>query len=345
MSLVEKALQKMKLAEREAAGAAAPQARAATPPATAPVVPPPAASPRVEPPRVEQAATPAPDRAEAVAPIARREAPAAEAVVPRARPEHKALQIDPATLRERGYLPPAPQERELTEQYRHIKRPLVARAFGRAGIAPVRRGAVVMVTSALPREGKTFTAINLTRSIALEKDASVLLIDCDVANPQCTRAMGADGMAGLMDALGDPHMDVESLVLNTSVDKLEFLPIGRGTDMGAELMSSQRMEQCLDRLLDAVRNRIILLDSAPLLITNEGKTLIPLAGQVVLVVHADSTPQHAVLEAADLFDGSQFVGVVLNQCAEAVGLGYGYYGGTYGYGDAGSRSTPTGTAE
>lgn len=322
MSLVEKALNKIKEAERQSAGRAAQLAAAAASPPPQPAAA--AAVDDVMPPSAAAAVVHAAPMSEP------RPAPFVE--IARAAPPRRQLKIDPDSLRAAGYMPPQQQEHEMVEQYRHIKRPLIGRALERGARGPGRPMNVIMVTSALPQEGKTFTAINLTRSFALEKDASILLIDADVANPQTTHVLGASGCAGLVDALSDPQMDVESLVLDTNVPGLQVLPVGSPTDSAVELLGSQRMVDLVDRLLQAVPNRIVLIDSAPLLITNEGKALIPMAGQVVLVVRANATPQHAVVEAADLFSEEQFVGVVLNQCEEAVGLGYGYYGGTYNYG-------------
>ena len=319
MSLVEKALNKMKEAERQSASRAAQSAAAASPP------PAPPSAVAVE------DVLPAPVTVAHAAPAFEpRPAPVVE--IAKSAPSHRQLKIDPDSLRAAGYMPPPQQEREMVEQYRHIKRPLIGRALERGARGPGRPMNVIIVTSALPQEGKTFTAINLTRSFALEKDASILLIDADVANPQTTRVLGAHGCPGLIDALSDRQIDVETLVLDTNVPGLQVLPVGSPTDSAVELLGSQRMVDMVDRLLQAVPNRIILIDSAPLLITNEGKSLIPMAGQVVLVVRANATPQHAVVEAAELFADDQYVGVVLNQCEEAVGLGYGYYGGTYNYG-------------
>jgi exopolysaccharide/PEP-CTERM locus tyrosine autokinase len=312
MSLVEKALSKMKQAER-AAAQAEPQ-RTEAPAAT-----------------VEPAGAPASQAVEA------RVAPAPEArpapSAPSAR-SGKVVQVDLDVLRSHGYLPPEPQEHELIEQYRHIKRPLVARALGQSGGEHTERAAVVMVTSALPKEGKTFTALNLTRALARERDASVLLVDADVNAPTISRVFGLQGESGLIDALADRRVDVESLVLQSSIPGLQILPSGHRSDTGAELFSSRRMDDIIARLLAARPDRIVLLDSPPLLVTNEGKALLRIAGQVVLVVQADVTSQSAVLEALEFVDEGKSVGLVLNQCEQAVGLGHRYYGGTYGYGRA-----------
>ncbi|MFO1395091.1 MAG: AAA family ATPase [Steroidobacteraceae bacterium] len=244
------------------------------------------------------------------------------------------INLDADALRRAGYLPPVEQEREIAEQFRHIKRPLLARAFGR-GTAPVEYGRVIMVTSALPGEGKTFCALNLARSLCLEKDSSVLLVDADTARPQVTRTLGLQGRPGLVDALLDHAVDIEGLVNLTNLPKLTVIPAGRPSETAAELLSSARMGELLARLTSKDwPNRIVLLDAPPLLVTNEAKTLVDAAGQVVLVVRGASTPQSAVLDAIGHLPEDKFVGLVLNESetVSGAGYGYGYYGRMYEYG-------------
>jgi Mrp family chromosome partitioning ATPase len=114
------------------------------------------------------------------------------------------------------------------------------------------------------------------------------------------------------------------------------LPSGRPVDGAAELLTSDRMRQLLASLLAHNPRRLILLDSPPLLATSEARALLNVAGQVVLVVRAGQTPQHAVREAIALCDERQAGGVVLNQ--GYVAKSEGYYGyGTYGQ-DRGTTS-------
>jgi protein-tyrosine kinase len=238
--------------------------------------------------------------------------------------DRRLLQLDMVALRAAGYLPPEPQDRELMEQYRHIKGPIVERALGRSS-ERFERAAVLMVTSALPQEGRTFTAINLCRSLALENDASVLLVDADVANPQASRLLGIENEPGLMDALLDPSCDVESLTMGTSIAGMEVLAAGHYTDVATELFGSRRMNDVIERLASAVRNRIIVFDSPPLLITHEGQALGSACGQVVLVVHAYVTRQEAVLDALEAIPERRSVGLVLNQSEHVARLGHGHY--------------------
>jgi exopolysaccharide/PEP-CTERM locus tyrosine autokinase len=249
----------------------------------------------------------------------------------------KSIEIDFDLLRNFGYLPPPEQEREISEQYRHIKRPLLARALGR-GTPRQDNGTVIMVTSALAGEGKTFSAINLALSLSLETDATVLLVDADTAKPQVSKAFGLQNEPGLVDALLDESCDVESLVMLTNVPKLAILPAGQTAESAAELLASDRMGTVLRRLTALSPNRIVLLDCPPLLITNEAKAIVDAVGQAVLVVQANQTPQQAVIDAIGHFREDQFVGLVLNQSETVAGYGYGYgyYGRMYEYGQPGN---------
>jgi exopolysaccharide/PEP-CTERM locus tyrosine autokinase len=235
--------------------------------------------------------------------------------------------LDTNTLRARGYLPEEGQDRQFAEQYRRIKRPLVDKAL--SGTTTAGEPRVIMITSALPGDGKTFTSINLAMSMALERDISVLLVDCDVAKRHVSEIVGMKEEAGLLDALVDESVDIESLVAPTNLRNLSILPAGTRVEATAELLSSNRMRQIIASLCSRVPRRILLLDSPPLLITNEGQALVKIAGQIVLVVRAGHTPRQAVQDAIALFDVQQAGGLILNQvqASKKEGYyGYGYYG-------------------
>jgi exopolysaccharide/PEP-CTERM locus tyrosine autokinase len=228
-------------------------------------------------------------------------------------------------LRSEKLLPPAAEERQTGEEYRQIKRQLLANALGR-GAEPVADGCRMMVTSAMPGEGKTFTSLNLALSLAQEPDHSVLLIDADVAKAHLSQLLGVEKRAGLLEAIEDEAVDVEDLVCDTDVPGLAFLGAGHCGESASELLGSSRMSRLLQRLVDADPQRFILLDSSPLLLTNESRALAPLVGQVVMVVHAGATPQKAVHEALSHLGQDKVIGFVLNQSDAAPRGGYYYYG-------------------
>ena len=242
------------------------------------------------------------------------------------------LAIDANALRVDGYLPETSKERQFADQYRRIKRPLIEKALsGDDGGGEPR---VIVITSAVPGDGKTFTSINLAFSMALERDISILLVDSDVAKHHITDIFGLRQRKGLLDALTDESLDPEALVVPTSSRGLSILPAGTRVEGTAELVSSNRMRQIVTILCSRNPRRILLLDSPPLLITNEGRALVKVAGQVVLVVRAGDTPRHAVEAAIGMVDEKQAGGVILNEVK--VGFTEGYYGyGAYGTPDDG----------
>lgn len=249
------------------------------------------------------------------------------------RQSDKFIRIDRHALRAAGLLPPEQQERRLAAEYRHIKRPLLAAALGR-GREPVANGHLIMLASALPGEGKTFTSMNVALSMALERDITVLLVDADVAKPHISRVFGVDGEPGLVDALSDSAVDIESLVIPTDIKDLSILPAGRMVETATELLASSRMEQIVAELGRVGAHRIVLFDSPPLLLTNESRSLADVVGQIVMVVRAGFTPRSAVNDALQFLGDGKNVSLVLNQSEMAPTTGY--YG--YGYGEYGAQN-------
>ena len=249
---------------------------------------------------------------------ARRLEPATDAVA-----TGRVLTLDLDVLREAGLLPPAHQERELAQQFRQIKRPLINNALGR-GSEVLPDGNLVMVASAVPGEGKTFTSLNLALSMQLEEDVTVLLVDGDVVNPRLSQILGADDARGLLDVIKDPSVSWASAILPTTVPGLSFLPAGHQDPNATELLASVRMSEVASQLARQDPSRLVLFDSAPLLLTTESQALTQIAGQILLVVRADDTPQHVVLEAVETLAESKSVSLVLNQSMKQPHAGY-YY--------------------
>ena len=257
------------------------------------------------------------------------------------------LEVDFEALRSGGLLPPVEQERQLADQYRAIKRPLVKHAF--FDVPPAAEDAAgsarsIMVSSALPGDGKTFTSVNLALSMALEKDHTVLLVDGDVAKPHVSDAFGAGSEPGLLDVLSDPERDVESVIFRTNIPRLSLLPVGKRNAHAPELLASARMRALIRRLEALDPTGVVIVDSPPILLTSEARVLASLFGQVLLVVKANVTPQQAVLEAVRIVGEGPRVSIVLNHDAGGGTTPY-HYGYGYGYGaPAGEASSPAANA-
>jgi protein-tyrosine kinase len=239
---------------------------------------------------------------------------------------HRVARLRPGDIATEGLTP------QIAEEFRRIKRPLLANAFGK-GALQVDRGNLIMVTSSVPGEGKSRTSINLTRSIALEPDHKVLLIDADVAKAQVSRMYGLEREQGLTNLLME-HFDPEDVIWATDNPDISVLPVGSRHAQSTELLNSNEMEQLITRLAKQDPSRLLIFDSPPVLATNEPQVLVRMVGQIVLVIEAGRTPQHVVKEAVAALDPAKAIGLVLNKSQYSIGGEYysHYYGGYYGYG-------------
>ena len=189
---------------------------------------------------------------------------------------------------------------------------------------------LVMVTSPLAEEGKTFCAINLAISIALEMDRTVLLVDADVAKPSIPAVLGVKAENGLMDMLFDRGIDLADVLCKTNIDKFTLLPAGTEHQHATELLASEAMSALLQEMAERYHDRIIIFDSPPLLAASEAGVLASRMGQIVMVVETGRTTETALKDALARIESCNVVGLLLNKGA-ASGPGY-YYGG-YGYGE------------
>ena len=220
---------------------------------------------------------------------------------------------------------------QLADEFRVIKRPLIANAMGKGG-APINNGNLIMITSALPGEGKSFTAINLAISIAMELDNTVMLVDADVARPSVLNMLGLPPAPGLLDVVAKNSVDISSVLMRTNIEKLSILPSGTQHPRATELLASDAMVRLLDDMASRYSDRIIIFDSPPLLLTTESRVIATHMGQIVMVVNAGNTAQAAVLQAVATIEACPVKMMVLNQSRQAASDGYGYgYG--YGYGN------------
>ena len=229
------------------------------------------------------------------------------------------IELDLARMRELGMVTAAGGRTNLLEEFRIIKRPLLKRAFAERGPKD-NPGNLIMVTSSLPGEGKTYSAINLAMSIAMELDHTVLLVDADVARPSVLRTLGLPAQRGLMDILLDDKLDLADVMLRTNVDTLSILPAGTSTPRATELLASSTMTAMVHELAHRYPDRVIIFDSPPLMLTSESRVLASHMGQIIVVVEAQTTTQHAVKEALQQLEGMANVNLLYNKTRDIPGI-------------------------
>ncbi|MEM8696159.1 MAG: exopolysaccharide biosynthesis protein [Pseudomonadota bacterium] len=225
--------------------------------------------------------------------------------------DREAVAVDRVALAESGFVLPDQRPGPLAEEFRIVKRQLLLRAAGEGG-APIDNGRMILVCSAKPDEGKTFCSINLALSMARETDLDIVLTDSDLNNPEIAALMGIEDGPGLMDAVADPAIDIESCLVRTDIPNLSILRSGRRTDDATELLASHRTSDVFRRLLAASPTRIAIFDSPPALSASPASVLAMHAGQTVMVVKADTTNEAELREALGLLNGCDHIQLLLN---------------------------------
>ncbi|WP_325170099.1 XrtA-associated tyrosine autokinase [Noviherbaspirillum pedocola] len=243
---------------------------------------------------------------------------------PRVAKPTQQVNINLEQLHRLGMVTPEGERTPVSEEFRIIKRPLIKAAFNRGLDGSKRHANLIMVTSSLPGEGKTFCAINLAMSIAMEMDHTVLLVDADVARPSVPRYLGIDAQQGLMDVLTNDKLDLSDVMLRTNVDTLRLLPAGESHRNATELLASLAMSNLLDEIARRYPDRIVIFDSPPLLLTSEARALAGQMGQIVMVVEAETTTQHAVKDALRQLGSDDNVSLIYNKAHAFGGNNYGY---------------------
>ena len=253
---------------------------------------------------------------------------AKEAVAPQRAEPSTHVSFDLERLRGVGYLVPDQVRSEMAEQFRHLKRPLLKNARAKSQASGLC-ASHIMITSALPGEGKTFSSINLAMSMAMEVDTAVLLIDADVVRPSVFSRLGINiKPPGLLDLLTRDDLPLHEALVSTNVPKLHLMGSGERNQRSTELLASTAMDLLLARLSREYPDHVVIFDAPPLLLTNESPVLATKVGQVVVVVEAMKTRRSVVQQAFAALKNCPVVHSVLNKCDEATeGRRYGYYYG------------------
>ncbi len=245
-------------------------------------------------------------------------------------------EIDIAALTAAGFATNQNVNIEIAADLRRIKRPLLM-AIKKSAAVDHRAlpHNLILITSAVPGEGKTFVSINLALSMAAELDKSVLLVDADVAKNDVARVLGVECESGLTDVLARHSVHADDTILQTNIESLSFLPSGKMLPNVDELFASERMSTTsCGNLRNRIPNRIVIVDAPPLHAGTEAGVLARMVGHVVVLVEADKTAQSTVEDALHQLKGCESVSMILNKArrraSDHVAYGYGYGYGTQG---------------
>lgn len=169
----------------------------------------------------------------------------------------------------------------------------------------------IMVTSALPREGKSFVSANLGIALAQGMDQYALLVDCDLRAPSLAQLFGLSSDRGLAEYL-QKGADLGSLLLKTSMEKLSILPSGSPPVNPAELLGSSRMQNLVEELASRYPDRYVIFDTPPLEVASESHVLSQAVDGVVLVVREGVSNKALVEKFISDIGKDKIIGVIFN---------------------------------
>jgi len=215
------------------------------------------------------------------------------------------------------------------EEFRIIKRSLLLNAFSK-GDSAIKNGNILLVTSTQPDEGKTFCAVSLALSMAAERDLTVLLVDADVAKPDVMNTLGVKGNKGLIDVIENKEMDLSECLLRTNIPNLTILPAGKKHKLTTELLASERMGGIIDEIARRYHDRIIIIDSPPVLASSAASVLALHVGQILYVVEAERTREEELNDALKMIENCKNINFLLNKTRFTAGKKK--FGSYYGYG-------------
>ncbi len=248
----------------------------------------------------------------------------------------KTVRLDFRALRQNGLITPDNMTSAISNEFRGIKLPLLQKVRD-----PQTRAAVsnlIMVTSSLPGEGKTFSSINLALSLAAERGLQVLLIDADVIRPSVGNMFVAPPTEGLTDLLSGRVGHVSDVLHRCSdIPNLAVIFAGNPSTNTPELISSGRMANLCKELSARYPDRVIVLDTPPVLASAEPAILASYVHHLVMVVAADQTDRHQLRKSLESIASCQSVSLLFNK---APGWNEQEYVAYYGYANSGAPAAP-----
>ncbi len=240
-------------------------------------------------------------------------------------PQHAPIGYD--RLQAGGLVMARGSRSRISEEYRIV----LGRVLRALREEPDGRGAanLLMVTSAKPGEGKSFTALNLAGSIAQHTTEKVLLVDLDAKLRPLTALLGTGDLPGFYDLVADPLLDPAGAMLPTAVANLHFLPVGHRTGETNGQADGRPITGAIGRIARQFADHVVVLDAPPCLSTSDPSTVAAVVGQIVMVIEAERTQRSEVEAALDLVRVCPNITMLLNkvQLTSSHTFGaYDYYG-------------------
>lgn len=190
----------------------------------------------------------------------------------------------------------------IANTYRDLRTKLIQKSNG--------KNFVSMFTSAVSGNDSTITSINLATAFALDESKTALMIDCNINSPRLDSMLGLDIDTGLTDYLENEHIDVESMLYNSGIQRLNIIPTGTAREAVTEHFTSLRMRKLMENLITRYNDRFIFVDAPPILESADTRILVELCDFVVLVVPYGKVTKNRLIEAANAIGKEKLLGIV-----------------------------------
>jgi protein-tyrosine kinase len=247
--------------------------------------------------------------------------PAEEASAGSGGPE---LILDRGRLASYGITMPSSSRSRTVEEFRLVKRNLMAQFSQGESSTDQRSSRLIMVTSARPGEGKTFISLNLALAFASEKDVKALLVDVDTQHSTLQTILDITSQQGIVDVLAG-NCELSEVLIQTNVLNLMVLPSGRGGPHVPELFSSNKMANLMAEMTRRFADRYIIIDTPPCMASSDAAALAPLVGQIVFIVEAHHTQQVEIEASLSMLSACPRISLLLNKSDTMAGEHFGSY--------------------
>ena len=180
------------------------------------------------------------------------------------------------------------------------------------------------ITSPSKGVGKTTTAINLSISVAMKQNQSVILVDTDLRNPSVHKFFGFNPSKGIVELLTS-DIPADRILVNPGIDRFTILPGKNRIESSSEILSSPKMRQLSEQLKSRYSSRIVIYDLPPVLVGDDVVAFASNLDAILIVVEEGATETDKLKRSIDLLEGIDIIGTVLNKSKETTQNGEYYY--------------------
>ncbi len=239
-------------------------------------------------------------------------------------PLARKIVLDRVHLAQMGIMMPWASTARIVEEYRTVKRNIIASWQSSDSETGNYRPRVIMVTSARPREGKTFSSVNLALAFAADENLATVLIDADAMRRDCARVLSIPEEPGFTDLLAGKGALSDTLI-QTDLQNLLVLPSGPSGAHVPELLHGPGPGALFDEIAKRYPNHVIILDTPPCLASTDPAALAPIAGQIVFVIEAEHTQREEIDAALSLISSCPRISLLLNLIPPGANEHFGSY--------------------